>query len=393
MKRFALEIFGNMILALVFFAGGYFLGQSRLAPIDLMGLPGDTPAELRAEFMPFWEIWAAINREYYTQPVDPNQLVEGAIRGMLDTLEDPHIAYLSPEQEEASRSQMAQEFTGIGAEVESVEGDITIVSPFEGSPAEGADLRPRDIIRQADGVDLTGMDVGEAAALVRGPAGTTVTLVIEREGETFTVEIVRAVINLPSVRGEMLDNGIAYVRLSRFAEKTAAEIETTLTDLMAQNPSGLILDLRSNPGGSLQTVVEVADQFLPKSIILIEHFGNGEEINYDATDAGLAQDVPMVVLVDEGSASAAEVLAAAIRDNERGTLVGQTTYGKGTVQNWIPLQNNGGLRLTIARWLTPAGNWVHLTGITPDVSVALPAADAPFVDTQLEAAIGVLQGQ
>ena len=311
---------------------------------------------------------------------------------MLATLEDEHTAYLTPEEEEASRQQMEQEFQGIGAEVENNEGNITIVSPFEGSPAEAAGLRPRDIIRSADGVDLTGMDVSEAAALVRGPAGTEVRLVIERDGEPFEITITRAKINIPSVRGEMLENNIAYVRLSRFADKTTAELEETLTTLMAQNPIGLILDLRGNPGGGLYTVVQVADQFLPESVVLIERFGTGEEQLFEATDSGLAQDVPLVVLVDEGSASASEVLAGAIRDHGRGTLVGQTTYGKGTVQNWLSLSNGGGLRLTTARWLTPDGNWVHTVGLVPDVSVALPDTPPgkPFVDTQLEEALQLL---
>ena len=392
MKRFATEAATHLFWAVLFFGSGYFVGQARWAPISLMGVSGSTPPELREQFLPFWESWDAINREFYSQPIPPEQLIEGAITGMLATLEDEHTAYLTPEEEEASRQQMEQEFQGIGAEVENNEGNITIVSPFEGSPAEAAGLRPRDIIRSADGVDLTGMDVSEAAALVRGPAGTEVRLVIERDGEPFEITITRAKINIPSVRGEMLENNIAYVRLSRFADKTTAELEETLTTLMAQNPIGLILDLRGNPGGGLYTVVQVADQFLPESVVLIERFGTGEEQLFEATDSGLAQDVPLVVLVDEGSASASEVLAGAIRDHGRGTLVGQTTYGKGTVQNWLSLSNGGGLRLTTARWLTPDGNWVHTVGLVPDVSVALPDTPPgePFVDTQLEEALQLL---
>ena len=389
MKRFSLDVAINLFWAFLLFGTGYLVGQARWAPISMIGLAGDVPPELRQEFLPFWESWQAIQREFYQQPVPAGQLVEGAIGGMLATLDDQHTTYLTPELEEASRQQMEQQFQGIGAEVESNEGAITIVAPFEGSPAFAAGLRPRDIIRKADDTELTGMDVSAAAAIIRGPAGTDVRLLIERAGEQFEVVITRATINIPSVWGEMREDGLAYVRLSRFGERTTAELKETLASLMANNPRGLILDVRGNPGGGLYTVVQVADEFLPASVVLIEQFGDGSETVYEATDRGAAQDVPLVVLVDEGSASASEVLAGALRDNGRAFLVGQQTYGKGTVQNWIRLSNGGGLRLTTARWLTPNRNWVHEVGLIPDETVALPETEPgeAWVDTQLEAAV------
>jgi carboxyl-terminal processing protease len=383
-------------LVLLIFTGGYVLGQSRLAPVQLFGPRAGTPQEAEEAFRPFWETWQLIHNEYYDQPVADSRLVEGAIQGMLDTLDDPNTRYLSPEQEEAARNSMAGHIEGIGAEVEAGEGEsIIIVAPYEGSPAEAAGLRSGDIIRAADGVALTGMDLTAAAALVRGPKGTTVRLRIERDGALFEVDVARDVIQVPSVKGELLDNGLAYVRLSRFGNETAEELQDTLAQLMAHNPSGLILDLRGNPGGNLPTAVDVADEFLAEGTVLIERFGNGRETVFESKNRGLAQDISLVILLDGGSASASEVVAGAVQDRGRGVLIGEPTYGKGTVQSWHRLSNDGGVRITVARWLTPDGRWLNETGLEPDYLVSLPDSEegAAVTDTQLEAAVDYLLGQ
>ncbi len=382
-----------ILFTFVGFNAGYVLGQSPAAPIHLFG---SWAGGIYHDAMdPIAEVWDLVHTRYYEQPVDDEALVGGAIEGMLASLGDTHTRYLSPEAEASARASMQGEFQGIGAEVESIDGNVTVVSPIDGSPAKAAGLQPGDILREADGVDLTGMDVSEAAGLVRGPAGTAVSLLIERDGETFTVDIVRDVIKLDSVRGEMLDEGIAYVRLSQFGERSPQELMAKLEELLVQDPVGLIFDLRHNPGGGLSSVVDIADLFLPQGTVLIERFGNGHDEVFAATDEGLAQDIPLVVLVDEGSASAAEVLAGAIQDQGRGVLIGQTTFGKGTVQTWQGLSNGGGVRLTIARWLTPDENWVHQKGLEPDYTVPLPelAEGEEFVDVQLERAVNYLLGR
>lgn len=384
------------MVAFVIFLSGYWLGQSPAAPIQLYR--GQMPASVNeTTFAPFWEVWDLVHKRYFDQPLDDVMLTSGAIDGMLATLDDPNTRYLTPQAEEADRASMEGEIQGIGAEVTNENGNIVIVAPIEGSPAAAAGLRPGDILRQANGVDLTGMDVSEAARLVRGPAGTTVHLVIERNGESFEIDIVRDVIKLASVRGEMLStadgHNLAYVRINRFAFPTAEELTTLLEELMPQNPSGLILDLRLNPGGSLETVVQVADQFLPAGIVLTERFGDGRETVYRSEEEGLAQDVPMVVLIDEGSASASEVLAGAIQDRGRGVLIGVTSFGKGTVQSVHTLSNGGGLRITVARWLTPGNRWVHEEGLTPDYIVPRSETDETGNDPQLQAAIDFLQGK
>jgi carboxyl-terminal processing protease len=242
------------------------------------------------------------------------------------------------------------------------------------------------------------MDVTEAAALIRGPEGTSVQLLIERDGETFTLDIERALINVPSVTGEMLENDIGYVRINQFIRNTDEELETVLEELAAANPDGLILDLRHNPGGLLDQVADVADEFLPEGVVLVEEFGDGRQEVYESSDAGLAEEIPLVVLIDEGSASASEVLAGAIQDRERGVLIGDTSFGKGTVQSIHGLSNGGGLRLTVARWLTPDENWVHEQGLQPDFVVTLPeteeltTGDEEAADPQLDAAIQYLLG-
>ena len=386
-----------IFFAVASFSGGYVFGQSPAAPITLFGASTTTPEKIQETFAPFWETWDVVHRRFFDQTaVNDEALMQGALEGMLAVLDDPNTRYLPPEDETAARENMSGEFQGIGAEIEVNEsGAIVVVSPIESSPAEAAGLQPGDILRKADGVDLTGMDASEAARLVRGPAGTAVVLTIERGDETFDVEIIRDVIKLASVRGEMLADSIAYVRVNRFAETTADELEKSLEELTAQNPTGIIVDVRRNPGGLLQTAVDIADQFLPEGTVVVERFGDGRETVFKATDKGLAEDLPLVILIDEGSASASEVLAGAIQDRNRGTLIGQTSFGKGTAQTWQPLSNGGGVRITIARWLTPDENWVHGTGLTPDYFIPLPEfqPDTPFDDTQLDAAVDFLSGK
>lgn len=395
MKERIFTIATAVIIVFLAFSMGYFLGQSPWAPYPLFGAATTTPDQAKATFAPFWETWDLVHARYYDLPVDDKLLTEGAIDGMLAVLGDDHTRYLPPMDEEAARQSMSGEFQGIGAEVESRDEFITVVSPIDGSPAEAAGLRPGDRLLFADGVDLTGMDVSEAAALVRGPAGTAVLLLIGRGDEQFELEIVRDVVALKSVRSEIMDGNIAYLRLNRFGNQSDEELSEALAELMAENPTGFILDLRRNPGGALDTAVDIADEFLPQGTVLIERFGNDSQRLYESTDKGQAEDIPLVVLIDEGSASASEVLAGAIRDEERGTLIGQTTFGKGTVQTWQGLSNGGGVRLTIARWLTPDETWVHKEGITPDYFIPLPEfdADVEFEDTQLQAAIDFLLGE
>ncbi len=379
-----------ILLTLIAFITGYIFGQSPNAPISIFRTTVGVPDDVAESFSPFWEVWDLIHENYFDQPLDDPLLIEGAIDGMLAVLDDPNTRYLSPEDQAMTEQNIEGEIQGIGAEVTEEDGNITIVSPIEGSPAEAAGLQPGDILRTSDGAELTGMSVLEAALLVRGPKGSIVLLGIERDGELFEVEIERDTIRIPSVRGEVLEEGIAYVRLTQFGIQTDEELAELLPTLLEDNPTGLILDLRRNPGGSLDTAVNISEQFLAEGAILIERFGDGREREFDAEDGEIAETIPMAVLIDEGSASASEVLAGAIQDRERGILIGQTSFGKGTVQSWQELSNGGGVRITIARWLTPEERWVHEEGLTPEYFIPLTESEE---DEQLDAAIDYLLGE
>ena len=271
---------------------------------------------------------------------------------------------------------------------------LSIISPIEGSPAEAAGLKAGDLIIAIDGVDMTGTPPEEARQKVIGPAGTTVTLSVAREGQEEPLEfiITRAKITIPSVTGKMLENDIAYIDINQFGDKTTSELNTTLEELLPQNPKGIIIDLRNNGGGYLQTSIEVASEFIDQGVILYEQYGDGTRDTYNALGNGRATDLPIVVLVNEGSASASEILAGALRDYGRAKLVGVISYGKGSVQQWIPLSGeNGAARVTVARWLTPKERLIDGIGLTPDFIVELTEDDAANNrDPQLDKAVEVL---
>lgn len=391
MKNRLLRILLFLFAGVFIFLSGYAVGQSGRPPLAMLNNLRSNSQGNEEVFEPFWETWNLLHAEYVDQPLDDQLLAEGAIEGMLATLDDPNTRYLSPEEEIAARQSLDGNIEGIGVEVTIIDGDLVIVAPYEGSPAEASGLKEGDILREADGVVLTGLDIAEAASYVRGPAGTSVTLLVERDSELIEVTVERGVMTVSAVRGEIIDEGIAYVRLGRFDSNAGEDLKGLLEELMESRPAGIILDLRSNPGGSLSSAIEVSDHFLSEGIILQERFGNGSEKLYESNDGGLAEELPLVVLINEGSASAAEVLAGAISDRQRGVLIGNTSFGKGTVQSWKSLSNGGGLRITTARWLTPEGSWVHGLGIEPDVIVSNtePSVNGNF-DSQLQAAITYL---
>jgi carboxyl-terminal processing protease len=353
----------------------------------------DTSTSTEELFTPFWEAWQIVHNQYIDQPVDDQKLMEGAIRGMMDSLGDPHSGYMNP-TEYSDASAPLEGYSGIGAWVNTEGEFLTITEPIKGSPAEAAGLKAGDQIIAIDGVDMKGTVAELARQKVLGPAGTNVVLKILREGveQPFDVTITRQQISIPSTEYKMLDNQIAYVRLNAFSNTTSEELHAALVDLMAQNPKSLILDLRNNGGGYLDTAIAVGSEFIPSGVVAYEEYGDGKRNTFNASGQGIATQIPMVVLVNEWTASASEVVAGALQDQERAQLVGVTTYGKGTAQNWIPLTNDeGAIRVTIARWLTPNERNVTGTGLTPDVEVKISDADAKAaIDTQLNKAIEIL---
>ena len=412
--KYILLVLAVLVIAAGSFAGGFATGHI----LPFKGLPGigspptsiapptappqaspaqqsATPEELQALFSPFWEAWNLVHNNYVDQPVDDTELMRGAIKGMMEALRDDHTSYMTPEDYKQANEGLEGSYEGIGAYVDTTTTYLTIITPIPGSPAEEAGLLPGDQIIAIDGEDMTGIDAELARRRVLGPAGSTVILTILRnEGEKIDFEIVRARINIASAEGEMLEDGIAYVQVTTFGSRTTPELVATLTDLMAQNPKGIILDLRNNGGGFLQTSVEVTSQFLSEGVVLYEQYGDGSRDTFEVIPGGLATDanIPMLVLVNEGSASASEIVAGALQDSGRARLVGMVTFGKGSVQNWIELTGeNGAVRITIARWLTPNENTIHKIGLTPDYEVEMTTEDRQAgLDPQLDEAVRIM---
>mgnify|MGYP000957613534 FL=1 len=412
-KSFYLVVASLLAIVLVVgsFSGGILVGwmlpdkptniiSQKSTPESLtpaLPLAGGTTApsdNTSALFAPFWDTWQIVHNEYVDQPVDDVALMRGAIKGMLEALGDPHTSYMDPDVYLQVNAKMEGEYEGIGAWVDSTGDYLTIISPMPNSPAENAGLKSGDQIIAVDGQDMTGIDPGIVLKQVLGPAGTPVKLMISREGENQPIEvnIVRSKIITPSAEGKMLEGNIAYVQIYTFGDNTSPELRTALKTLLSQNPKGLIIDLRNNGGGYLQTAIEVASEFINDGVIMYEQYGNGQQDVYKALGGGLATNIPLVVLVNEGTASASEIVSGAIQDYERGKLVGTTTYGKGSVQNWIPLRDDqGAIRVTIAHWLTPQQRQINNVGLTPDVEVKITDADIKAnLDTQLQKAIELL---
>jgi carboxyl-terminal processing protease len=370
------------------------LNQGEASPTAT--LDTNTPTDVATLFEPFWQTWEVVHEYFVDQPVDDTLLMQGAIRGMLAALDDPHTSYMDPEMYSFEEQSLAGEYEGIGAYIDTSDEYVEIISPITGSPAEAAGLKSGDLIVGIDGEDMTGVSGEEVHAKILGPAGTDVTLTIKREGvdEPFDVTITRAKIVVPSVESKMLEgeDNLAYVRINIFGEDTATDLRSQLRELLKNNPRGMVLDLRGNGGGYLDTSIEVVSEFIDSGVVVYEEYGDGSRDSYDVKSGGLATEIPLVVLVDEGTASASEITAGAIQDYERGILVGTTTYGKGSVQNWLALVNDqGAIRVTIARWLTPKGRQINEVGIEPDYVVEFTEEDIKNEnDAQLKKAIELL---
>ena len=320
------------------------------------------------------EAWQIIHRDYVEpDSLDDDTLQQGAVRGMIEALDDPYSAYLDPESYELNADNFGGSFEGIGATVGVSEDDeIIIVAPIPGSPADEAGVRTGDVILGVDGQSTEEMNLIELVMLVRGPRGTTVTLTVRHEGETEPVdfEIIRDEITVESVYYEMRDD-IAVITITHFSEITDEELEPLLAEALDAGVSGIILDLRSNSGGILTTVVDVTSRFLTDGIVLEVVSNDGERVTYPVVRQSLRTDLPLVVLVNEYSASGSEVLAGALQDYDRAVITGQTTFGKGSVNVLYELSDGSGLYITTARWLTPDGRPIEGEGITPDYELGL----------------------
>jgi len=324
--------------------------------------------------------------ERYVEPVDRTKLIDGAIGGMLQSLEDPYTTYMDQEEAAAFNQNISASFEGIGATMEEIEGRIVIVAPIKGSPAEAAGLKPGDQVVKVGDQILEGMEVHEAVMLIRGKKGTNAELTIVRDGKQVQVSIVRDTIPLETVYSELRKDGVGVIRIASFAETTAAEYEEAVRKLLSEGMKGLVLDLRQNPGGLTDSAESIAETIIPddKPIVQFKRRGHEPEITLsDYNDIGLG-GIPIAAVVDGGSASAAEIVAGALQQSADVPLVGMTTFGKGTAQLNQPFRDGSSMKYTVAEWLTPNGGTIHKTGLTPDVVVELPAyADLPLVSDEV----------
>jgi carboxyl-terminal processing protease len=328
----------------------------------------------RSEFDKLYTAFDTLKNKYY-EDVDQDKLINGAINGMVEALDDPYSDYMDTSEAKGFHDSISSSFEGIGAEIQEQDGYIMIVSPIKDSPAEKAGLKPNDIVTTVDGKSIQGMSANKAVLLIRGKKGTTVKLAIQRPGvkEQLDVSIVRDTIPIETVYGKMMDDGIANVQITSFSNNTTTELVTILNDLKSQGMKGLILDLRQNPGGLLNQAIQISSLFLPDREVVLQiedREGNREKITSKASDEN--PNVPIVVVIDKGSASASEILAAAVSESGDVKLVGEKSFGKGTVQQAQDFSDGSNIKFTTEKWLTPDANWIHKKGITPDVEVALP---------------------
>ncbi|TIH10863.1 S41 family peptidase [Pseudomonas leptonychotis] len=324
------------------------------------------------ELRTFAEVMDRI-KSAYVEPVSDKTLLENAIKGMLSNL-DPHSAYLEPEAFRDLQESTSGEFGGLGIELGSEDGFLKVVSPIDDTPASAAGIQPGDLIVKINGQPTKGLSLMEAVEKMRGKAGTGIELTLVREGsKPFDVELTRAVIKVKSVKSQLLDDGYGYVRITQFQVNSGEEVGKALAKLRKDNGKklrGLVLDLRNNPGGVLQAAVEVTDHFLKKGLIVYtEGRIANSELRFNADPADASEGVPLVVLINGGSASASEIVAGALQDHKRGVLMGTDSFGKGSVQTVLPLNNDRALKLTTALYFTPNGRSIQAQGIVPDIEV------------------------
>ncbi len=405
----------------ILFSGfvGYIIGTSKIKADwknfqpHLEITSKQPPASIsHIDFSPMWVVLQHLESEYYDkQALNPQKVLNGAISGMVSSLDDPYTVYLPPAENNDFKEVMAGKFEGIGAELGMKEKQIIVVAPLDGSPAKQAGIRGGDAIIKVDNQTTYGWTIAEAVDKIRGPKGSKVTLLIAREGEkeAKTITIMRDTITIKSITSWVKpvkdvenikmtstlqsnkDKKVAYIRLSQFGDSTNQEwvnVTNEVSLAMKRDPDiqGVIFDLRNNPGGYLNDAVFIASEFLKDGTVVMQEDREGNRMKMDVTRQGLLTSVPVYVLINKGSASASEIVAGALSDHGRAKLIGEVSFGKGTVQAAEELGGGSGLHVTIAKWLTPNGTWVHQKGLTPQIEVKLDDKD-PSHDTQLERAV------
>ncbi|MFA5070066.1 MAG: S41 family peptidase [Patescibacteria group bacterium] len=400
-KTFAVVLVLSVLLS--FFIGlflGFWQGAKTTPAMSLTEfIQNYATSKKQIDFSLFEEVWQEVKNKYVEQPVDEKKLFYGALTGLVASLGDPYSSFLDPELTKTFEDEFEGSFEGIGAEIGLKSDKLMIIAPLPSSPAEKAGLKPQDQILQINGTETTGMTLDYATSLIRGKQGTEVTLLILSEGaaDSRNVVIKRDKIKVQSVEYKVKSAGqdgavkIGSIELTTFGDDTENGFKNAAQYLIGQGVSGFILDLRNNPGGYLETAVSVASQFVESGPIVIEEFSNQGKKNYEATGGAVLADYPVVVLINEGTASASEIVAGALHDYEKAVLIGEKSFGKGSVQEYQVLPDGSSLKITTAKWLTPKGTSINEEGIEPDIKVELTEEDFNNdKDPQIDKAIEII---
>lgn len=392
----------SVITVIVLSAGGYYFGYQqgikKPQTVIVAGVANLEQGKTEAiDFSLFWDVWQTLKDKYVDADKLNNQnLLYGAISGLLGATKDPYSVFFSPTDAQKFTQDISGEFSGIGAEIGIKNEQLVIVSPLKNSPAERAGLKPLDKILEVDKTDSVNLSVEEAVKLIRGEKGTTVVLTIARNGwdKPEEISIVRDTIQVPTVDWEMKGD-IAYIQLYNFYEKAPFLFYQAISQIAFKNPKGIILDLRGNPGGYLEAAVNLTSWFVkPGETVVSEEFRGGEKQVFTSNGNGFLKDMPVVILINEGSASASEILAGALRDDRGTKLIGKKSFGKGTVQEIENLKDNSMIKITIAHWCLPAGQLIEKNGLDPDYEVNLTDEDIKAgKDPQLDKAMEVLKSE
>lgn len=401
--------FPTILIAILTFLLGWQLGHRDVAikwanyqpTVDVINR--DIPEEFDVDFKLFWDTWDLVSKTYIDKKaLDPQKLFYGAISGMVSAIGDPYTVFLPPQQQKSTKEELNGSFDGVGIQLGFSQDQpprLLVIAPLEGTPAKQAGIKPQDIILKIDDKDTTGMNLPEAVKLIRGAKGTTVTLTIFREGDSDTrsFDLMRDTIIVKSVEVEFKNTrsgkNAAVIKLSRFGERTKDEWNDAVAQILSQNPDALILDVRNNPGGYLEGAVFVISEFLDGGVAVLQENNEGKQISFKVNRDGRLTTQPMKVLINKGSASASEIVAGALQDRGRAKLLGEKSFGKGTIQEAQDLPEGTGIHITVAKWLTPNGRWVNDTsGLEPDVTIEIgeEEKDDADADPQLDKALELL---
>lgn len=395
----------TILVVLIAFLLGWQLGHKDLQIKWVSFKPTVTitskepPQDIKVDFKLFWDTWDLLSRSYIDKKaLDPQKMFYGAISGMVSALGDPYTVFLSPSQQKVSKEELNGSFEGVGIQLGfNKDKRLVVVAPLTKTPAERAGIKPEDLILKIDDKDTTNMTLPEAVELIRGPKGTQVVLTILREGmdEPKSYSLIRETILVKSVevsfKKTMGGKNVAVIKLSRFGERTEKEWESVVSEILSERTDGLVLDVRNNPGGFLEGAVFIASEFLSSGDVVLQENNQGIRIPFKVSRNGKLTKLPLVVLINKGSASASEIVAGALKDRKRAKLVGQNSFGKGTIQEAQDLAGGTGIHITVAKWLTPEGRWVNDSeGLEPDVKIEEDKEDSTK-DPQLDKALELLE--